>query len=98
MDVRAHNKQAWDRQVAEENPWTVPVTPEVIAAAREGRWSVVLTAVKQVPPEWFPRLAGLEVLGLACGGGQQCPIFAAAGASVTVLDNSPAQLGRDREV
>ncbi len=98
MDVRAYNKQAWDRQVAEGNPWTVPVTPEVIAAARQGRWSVVLTAVKQVPSEWFPPLAGLDVLGLACGGGQQCPVFAAAGASVTVLDNSPAQLSRDLEV
>lgn len=98
MDVRAYNKEAWNRQVAEGNPWTVPVAPEMIAAARQGRWSVVLTAVKQVPGAWFPPLAGLEVLGLACGGGQQCPIFAAAGAHVTVLDNSPAQLSRDREV
>jgi SAM-dependent methyltransferase len=98
VDVVAYNRQAWDRQVAEGNPWTVPVTPEVIAAARAGHWRVVLTAVKQVPPDWFPPLAGLELLGMACGGGQQCPVFAAAGASVTVLDNSPAQLSRDREV
>lgn len=98
MDVRAYNKEAWDRQVAEGNPWTLPVSPEVIAEARQGRWSVVLTATKQVPAAWFPSLAGLDVLGLACGGGQQCPIFAAAGANVTVLDNSPAQLARDREV
>lgn len=98
MDVRAYNREAWDRQVAEGNPWTLPVGPEVIAAARRGEWSVVLTAVKKVPAAWFPPLAGLDVLGLACGGGQQCPIFAAAGATVTVLDNSPAQLGRDREV
>jgi SAM-dependent methyltransferase len=38
------------------------------------------------------------VLCLASGGGQQGPILAAAGASVVVLDQSPAQLGRDREV
>ncbi len=98
LDVRAYNRQAWNRQVAEGNEWTRPVTPEVIARARAGDWSVVLTAVKPVPASWFPPLAGKDVLGLACGGGQQCPIFAAAGARVTVFDNSPAQLGRDREV
>ena len=98
MDVRAYNKEAWNRQVAEGNTWTIPVTAEVVTAARAGSWSVVLTAVKPVPASWFPALPGLDVLGLACGGGQQCPIFAAAGANVTVLDNSPAQLSRDREV
>lgn len=98
MDIRAYNKEAWDRQVANGNPYTLPVSHEAIEAARGGRWSVVLTDAKPVPAAWFPPLAGLDVLGLACGGGQQCPIFAAAGARVTVLDNSPAQLSRDREV
>jgi SAM-dependent methyltransferase len=32
------------------------------------------------------------------GGGQQGPILAAAGANVTVFDNSPGQLGQDRLV
>jgi SAM-dependent methyltransferase len=41
-------------------------------------------------------LAGLDVLCLASGGGQQGPILAAAGAKVTVLDNSPQQLDRDK--
>lgn len=95
MDVRAYNRQAWDRQVALGNEWTRPVAPNVIARAREGDWSVVLTAVKPVPATWFPPLDGKDVLGLACGGGQQGPIFAAAGARVTILDNSPAQLGQD---
>ncbi len=98
MDVRAYNREAWDRQVADGNPWTRPVGPEVIAAARRGEWQVVLTATKPVPRDWFPPLAGCDVLGLACGGGQQGPIFAAAGANVTVLDNSPAQLAQDRGV
>ena len=53
---------------------------------------------KPVPREWFPPMQGLKILGLACGGGQQGPIFAAAGAEVTIFDNSPAQLERDREV
>jgi len=40
----------------------------------------------------------LDVLCLASGGGQQGPILAAAGANVTVFDNSPRQLAQDRFV
>jgi SAM-dependent methyltransferase len=98
MDVRSYNRHAWDCQVARGNRWTVPVGPEVIAAARRGNLQVVLTPTKPVPRGWFPDLAGLDVLCLASGGGQQAPILAAAGAAVTVLDNSPAQLAHDRLV
>lgn len=99
MDVHAHNRTAWDREVASgDNPWTRPVGPEVIAAARRGEWSVVLTERKPVPRGWFPPLADAEVLCLASGGGQQGPVLAAAGARVTVLDASAAQLAQDRLV
>ena len=99
MDVYAHNRKAWDREVASgDNPWTRPVGPEVIAAARTGEWSVVLTERKPVPRDWFPPLAAAEVLCLASGGGQQGPVLAAAGACVTVLDASAAQLAQDRLV
>ncbi|WP_186002040.1 class I SAM-dependent methyltransferase [Corallococcus sp. Z5C101001] len=98
MDVRAYNREAWDREVGRGNRWTVPVSPEVIAAARRGDWSVVLTPTKPVPRAWFGDLNGRDVLGLASAGGQQCPVLAAAGAHVTVFDNSPAQLRQDREV
>ena len=98
MDIRAYNRDAWDRNVRDGNRWTVPVGPEVTAAARRGDWSVVLTPTKAVPRDWFPPLAGLDVLCLASGGGQQGPILAAAGATVTVFDNSPEQLARDRAV
>ena len=98
MDVVAYNRAAWDHEAASGNPWTAPVSPEVIAEARAGRWQVVLTEQKPVPREWFPPLAGADVLCLACGGGQQGPVLAAAGARVTVFDNSPAQLDRDRSV
>lgn len=98
MDIVSYNRSAWDRQVAEGNRWTVPVGPEVIAAARRGDWSVLLTPTKPVPRNWFPPLAGLDLLGLAASGGQQGPTFAAAGARVTIFDNSPGQLARDREV
>ncbi|MBV9924743.1 MAG: class I SAM-dependent methyltransferase [Acidobacteria bacterium] len=99
MNLLEHQRRAWDEQVASGNEWTRPVGPEVIEAARRGVWSVLLTEQRPVPREWFPaELAGLEVLCLASGGGQQGPTFAAAGARVTVLDNSPAQLAQDRVV
>lgn len=98
MNIRDYNRRAWDRQVEDGNRWTVPVSPAETAAARRGDWSVVLTPTKPVPREWFPSLAGLKVLCLASGGGQQGPILAAAGARVTVFDNSPKQLAREREV
>jgi len=79
IDVRAYNRDAWNHQVESGNEWTVPVSPEVVAEAREGRWQVVLTASRPVPREWFPEMPSRDVLCLACGGGQQGPIFAAAG-------------------
>jgi SAM-dependent methyltransferase len=78
--------------------YTVPVGPEIIALARRGRWQILLTPTKPVPAGWFPDLAGINVLCLASGGGQQGPILAAAGAKVTVIDNSPRQLAQDRLV
>jgi SAM-dependent methyltransferase len=98
VDIFTYNRHAWDRQFAKGNHWTLPASPEVIAAARRGDWQIVLTPTKPMPRAWFPNLSGLEVLCLASGGGQQGPILAAAGAVVTVFDNSPAQLGQDRFV
>jgi SAM-dependent methyltransferase len=99
IDPVAHNRLAWDRQVELGNEWTVPVSAEVVERARAGDWSVVLVGYAPVPPDWFPDpLAGTDVLCLASGGGQQGPVLAAAGARVTVFDNSPAQLRRDTDV
>ena len=99
FDPVAHNRAAWDREVENGNEWTRPVGPEVIARARAGDWSVVLIGYQPVPRDWFPAgLGGAAVLCLASGGGQQGPVLAAAGAAVTVLDNSPRQLSRDQEV
>lgn len=97
-DIREHNRAAWDKQVEYGNPWTVPVSEVEIAEAKAGRWKILLTPTKPVPREWFPDLARLDVLCLASGGGQQGPLLAAAGARVTVLDNSPRQLAQDRLV
>lgn len=98
FNILSYNRAAWDHAVATGNRWTVPVGPEVTAAARRGEWSIVLTPTKPVPRKWFPPLEGLDVLCLASGGGQQGPVLAAAGARVTVFDNSPRQLGQDRAV
>ncbi|WP_417744227.1 class I SAM-dependent methyltransferase [Rosistilla oblonga] len=51
-----------------------------------------------MPLEWFPPLKGSQTLCLASAGGQQAPVLAAAGARVTVFDNSPRQLDQDRLV
>jgi 2-polyprenyl-3-methyl-5-hydroxy-6-metoxy-1,4-benzoquinol methylase len=98
MDTRAYNRAAWDHAVATGNRWTVPVGHDVIAAVHAGDWSIVLTPTKPVPRAWFGALDGAAVLCLAGGGGQQGPILAAAGANVTVYDNSPAQLAQDELV
>ena len=69
LDVVAHNRDAWDRQVERDNEWTRPVDAGVIARARKGDWSIVLIGYQPVPRDWFPkRLRGLDVLCLASGG------------------------------
>lgn len=99
FDPVAHNRIAWDRLVDSDNEWSRPVGPEVVARARQGEWSVVLIGHEPTPRDWLPSdMAGVRVLCLASGGGQQGPVLAAAGATVTVFDNSPKQLARDDEV
>jgi SAM-dependent methyltransferase len=98
IDIRAYNREAWNREVADGNQWTIPVSSEAVAAARRGEWTILLTPSIPVPHAWFPPLAGADALCLASGGGQQGPILAAAGAHVTVFDNSPRQLAQDRLV
>lgn len=98
MDWLRHNRDAWDNEVKRGNKWTVPVTHDEIVAARNGAATLLLTPTKPMPRAWFGDVAGKSVLCLASGGGQQGPLFAALGATVTVFDNSPAQLDRDREV
>ncbi len=99
MKIHDLNKAAWDQAVDEgTNPYAKAVSAECIAEARQGIWSLYLSDCKPVPRDWFPDLAGLKVLCLASGGGQQAPIFAALGAEVTLLDASPGQLAQDRSV
>ena len=92
------NAKTIDRWVENDWEWGRPITHEQFLAAKAGNWSIVLTPTKPVPADWFPDLKGKKLLGLACGGGQQMPLFAAAGAICTVLDYSERQLESERMV
>ncbi|MFT5233393.1 MAG: SAM-dependent methyltransferase [Candidatus Krumholzibacteriia bacterium] len=98
MDVRRYNSQAWDREVSSGSQWSIPVDADEVSRARTGDWSIKLTSTLPTPSAWLEPVAGQRILCLAGGGGQQGPILAAAGAIVTVFDNSPAQLAQDRLV
>ncbi len=92
------NAQTIDRWVDEGWEWGVPITHEQFLKAKQGEWNMVLTPVKPVPKQWFPPLKGKKVLGLASGGGQQMPIFAAQGALCFLLDYSKRQIQSDLDV
>jgi predicted acetyltransferase/SAM-dependent methyltransferase len=92
------NSEAWDQWVADGIAWGVPISPEKYARAKAGALEVHLGAMRHIPHEWFPQLAGANVLCLAGGGGQQAPVLVAHGANVTVFDNSARQLQTEREV
>ena len=98
MDYSEINAQTIDRWIQDGWEWGVPITHQAYLDALAGNWDVVLTPTKPVPKAWFGDLKGKRGLGLASGGGQQMPIFAALGAVCTVLDYSPAQLESERMV
>jgi ubiquinone/menaquinone biosynthesis C-methylase UbiE len=93
-DYLGYNRNAWNKQVEKGNKWTKPVDESEIRAAVKGVLEILLTPCKPVPMDWFPE-KGAKVLGLASGGGQQCPLMAAYGFDVTSFDQSPAQLEQD---
>lgn len=98
MDYQDVNAQTIDRWVEEGWAWGKPISHEIYQKALAGDWDVVLTPTKPVPHAWFGELRGKRVLGLASGGGQQMPVFAALGAVCTVLDYSPRQIESERLV
>ena len=92
------NAETVDRWVAGGWEWGRPISHDAFEKAKRGEWSVFLTPTKPVPKGWFLPMRGARVLGLASGGAQQMPVFAALGARCTVLDYSPAQLAAEREM
>ena len=98
MKYQDINAQTIDRWVEEGWVWGIPISHETYEKAKQGTWDVVLTPLKPVPKHWFGDLKGKKILGLASGGGQQMPIFAALGADCTILDYSEKQLESERLV
>ncbi len=88
-DDHWHNRAAWDRLAKQQNRLAKPARDEDFA-----------NPLKSVDgPGWLgPDISNQQVLCLAAGGGRQGPIYAAAGAIVTVVDISPAMLELDRIV
>jgi len=96
MDYLKKNQESWDKKAEDNYIWTNAASSEMVRNAKKNEWSIVLTPKKPVPKEWFPKaMVGKKVLCLASGGGQQGPIIAALGASVTVLDYNRLQLNQD---
>jgi SAM-dependent methyltransferase len=84
-----HNRGAWDRLAKTKNRLARP--------ARDEDFANPLQSVDG--PGWLgPDISNQKVLCLAAGGGRQGPLYAAAGADVTVVDLSPAMLELDAAV
>lgn len=98
MNYQDINARTIDRWIEEGWEWGTPISREVYVKALAGEWDMLLTPTKFVPHHWFGELRDKKVLGLAAGGGQQMPIFAALGAECTVLDYSEKQLESERMV
>lgn len=93
--------EEFERAVREHEAYTVPwLNLDVAAyqAYREGRSQVLPTPYCHDPANrlMMENAAGLDVLLLAGGGGQQSAVFALLGARVTVLDLMEEQLQSDR--
>ena len=77
------------------------INAKTYVKALNGEWEVLLTPTVYVPKVWFGEngdIRGKRILGLASGGGQQMPVFAAAGAVCTVLDYSSRQISTEKMV
>lgn len=98
MTYQDRNAQVIDSWVQNGWEWGKAINHAAYMDACQGNWNVKLTPTKFVPHEWFGELRGKKVLGLASGGGQQMPVFAALGALCTVLDYSEEQLKSERLV
>jgi SAM-dependent methyltransferase len=84
-----HNRRAWDERARRSQAYAQPATDSDFQ-----RPLAVLDECGWLGGE----VAGKRVLCLAAGGGRHGPLFAAAGAQVTVADISPRMLALDREV
>jgi SAM-dependent methyltransferase len=86
-DVAKFNRERWEDLARAGVRFSQPWLDLDAASAR----------VRVDPEGILGEVAGLDVLCLAGGGGQQSAAFALLGARVTVLDFSGTQLARDQE-
>lgn len=98
MDSKQFNQDAWDKIATSRRRWFTPAKRAQIDAAREGTYSIRLTATRAIPASWMGDVRNKKILALAAGGGHQGPILAAAGAQVTVVDFSEGQLAIDQKL
>ena len=93
MDYTKINSETIDNWIKDGWEWGTPISHEEFEEAKNSRIiKVKLTPTKFVPQEWLGDIKDKKILGLACGGAQQMPIFTALGAECTVLDYSDKQL------
>ena len=84
-----HNRHAWDKMVRDKQRFTRPAPDQSFADP--------LRKVDSIG--WLGGdIAGRRLLCLGAGGGKHAALYAAAGADVTVVDISAAQLELDRQV
>ncbi len=87
--AKSHNRAAWNQLARQKQRFT--------RAARDDEFVNPLQLLDG--DDWLaPGIQGQRLLCLAAGGGRQGPLYAAAGAHVTVVDISSAQLELDRVV
>ena len=99
MNYQEINAKTVDGWVEGGWTWGKPIDHETYAQAVKGDWQLLLTPTRPMPKAWlFDQMQGKKVLGLASGGGQQMPLFAAMGAEVTVFDYSQKQVDSDKMV
>lgn len=93
--VIAHNARAWNSLANRGVPLARPASDDAFGDPRGWLGGGGPNGLRP----WLPAsVAGLEVLCLAAGGGKHGPLYAAAGARVTVVDLSAAMLELDRQV
>jgi SAM-dependent methyltransferase len=86
-EVSEYNARVWDRMVAQKSGFASTVSARVL---NDPQKHINIY-------NWVPEgVHGKKVLCLAAGGGKHAPLYAAAGAVVTVLDVSESMLEKDR--
>jgi SAM-dependent methyltransferase len=88
MPAHDHNRRAWDERARRGARFARPASDEEIARPGD------LTDAAG----WLDDVRGKRLLCLAAGGGKHGPLYAAAGANVTVVDLSGEMLALDRQV